>query len=233
MRGGLFPVVQTQPRSCRGRSKAKVLGPCCGHRGCSGSCCRSGWSGVRVVLQRRHVHSGLHSCSCCWKWGAQCICLSGSSRHASSVLGAGGVNKKDSMAAKWQHVGRWSWGLLGLIWWNGCRFVCGQLGLGSAHRVAGIACGALFPRQGSMVVGMLGMLVGGCAPGGLQRNLHGGHDGTGAMKTQVLSPAHLGWCPGKWCSWPRQLVPVGSHFGFHLLPGRGWLGRCGQQVCWP
>ena len=34
---------------------------------------------------------------------------------------AGGVNKKDSMAAKWQHVGRWSWGLLGLIWWNGCR----------------------------------------------------------------------------------------------------------------
>ena len=111
--------------------------------------------------------------------------------------------------------------------------VCGQLGLGSAHRVAGIACGALFPRQGSMVVGMLGMLVGGCAPGGLQRNLNGGDDGRGAMKTQVLSPAHLGWCPGKWCSWPRQLVPVGSHFGFHLLPGRGWLGRCGQQVCWP
>ena len=85
-----------KPRSRRGRSMTKVLGPCWLHVGRGGRFWKRSCCGVIVALHRKQTHSGCHVLVDGWWTGAQAKCRkSGSSCHASSSSAlAGSINKR-------------------------------------------------------------------------------------------------------------------------------------------
>ena len=92
----LCPRMQAQPRSRRGKSMTKVLGPCWLHMGRGGRFWKRSCCGSIVVLHLKQTHSGCHVLVDCWWTGAQAKCLKlGSSRHASSIAAlAGSINNR-------------------------------------------------------------------------------------------------------------------------------------------
>ena len=98
----LVPLAQTHPRSPRCMSSTNVRGPCSGQVRCAGTCASKLCCRVTLALQRRQVHSGIHSAVVCAQWGAHCIWRSESSRQAWSLCAwAGSVKSK-----RLQHRGK-------------------------------------------------------------------------------------------------------------------------------
>ena len=118
----LWERMQAQPRSRRGRSMTKVLGPCWLHVGRGGRFWKRSCCGLIVALHLKQTHSGCHVLVDGWWTGAQAKCRkSGSSSHASSSSAlAAGVDQQKAGAAQDD-------GVLG--WWRCCR----DLGCGRAH----------------------------------------------------------------------------------------------------
>jgi len=92
----LWEQMQAQPRSRRGRSMTKVLGPCWLHVGRGGRFWKRSCCGLIVALHLKQTHSGCHVLVDGWWTGAQAKCrMSGSSCHASSSCAlAGSINKR-------------------------------------------------------------------------------------------------------------------------------------------
>ena len=92
----LWERMQAQPRSRRGRSMTKVLGPCWLHVGRGGRFWKRSCCGLIVALHLKQTHIGCHVLVDGWWTGAQAKCRkSGSSCHASSSSAlAGSINKR-------------------------------------------------------------------------------------------------------------------------------------------
>ena len=92
----LWERMQAQPRSRRGRSMTKVLGPCWLHVGRGGRFWKRSCCGLIVALHLKQTHSGCHVLVDGSWTGAQAKCRkSGSSCHASSSSAlAGSINRR-------------------------------------------------------------------------------------------------------------------------------------------
>ena len=93
--------LQTQLRLPSRRLTARTLSPCFAHSGRSGSICNKGWSVSRVVLQRRHNHSGIHVLSARRNVGAHSMFLSGSSSQAARNR----ATQEQGVPGGWRRVG--------------------------------------------------------------------------------------------------------------------------------